>query len=74
MYVCQCGYIHKTVETLEQNLRAQQQQYEKRRQAWIREKAELSQKIYYLSLPDNLGDAKLKKVRQGLIDLIQQTI
>jgi hypothetical protein len=74
VYVCQCGYTQRTVETLEKNLSDQQQQYEQKRQAWIRERAELQQQIYYLSLPVNSGETKLKRVRQGLIDLIQQTI
>lgn len=74
VYVCQCGYSCRSLEAREQDLIELAEQYEKRRQAWIRKQAALEQKVYYLSLPDNLGEHKLKRVRQGLIDLIQQTI
>jgi len=74
VYVCQCGYSFKSLEARERDLIELAEQYEKRRQAWIRQEAALEQKIYYLTMPEHLGEHKLKRVRQGLIDLIQQTI
>lgn len=75
VYFCKCCCCeYKTVETLETYLTEQQEQFEKRRQKWIRETASLKQEIYYLTMPVNTGEGKLKRVRQGLIDLIQQTI
>ena len=74
LYVCpECGAKVKTQEIRAMLLEEQENTHEEQRQGFKREIASLKQKIYWLTQPEERGQHKLQKVREGLIKLIERT-
>lgn len=74
VYWCKsCQQRFRYVELRESLLTDLQAQFEEKRQSWIRTKAELEEKIRWLKMPVNSGQRRIQRIRQALIDLLDET-
>lgn len=73
VYSCSCGAQVSTLEIDETLLQEQARCQEERRQTFIREKAALEQKVYYLTQPTNLASNRLVRIRRDLLKILEQT-
>lgn len=74
--VYHCDICHKrirSVELYEERLTDWTGQWEQRRNEWIREKARLEQKLYWLNQPSTYAEQRLFEIRKSLIYLIEHT-
>ena len=74
VYVCPaCQQRFRFVEIHEERLQEWSGQWEQRRQDWIREKAKLEQKLYWLNQPSTYAEQRLLEIRRSLIHVIEHT-
>jgi hypothetical protein len=74
VYWCKvCQKKYRFIELRKTDLDDWADQWEERRQSWIREMADLKQKLYWMSQPATYAEKRLIEVRAKLIKLIERT-
>jgi len=74
VYSCAaCQREYRSVEIYSDHLQEWAAQWEQQRNEWIREKARLEQKLYWLNQPSTYAERRLFEIRKSLVHLIEHT-